>query len=200
MLTRRKLLQATALTTLGVNAMCEGSKASGRADTLPATGAFNPDLQSFDDAMTAFMQKRNVPGGSLAVVKDGRLVYARGYGLADRNTGQRVQPDSLFRIASISKPITAVAIMTLVQNPRTHLTLDTHVFPLLGLAPHLASGAKYDARLDAITIRHLLQHTGGWNRDKSGDPMFKPLEIAHDVAHLRPPTRMPSFAGCLGNP
>ncbi len=136
--------------------------------------------------MTEFMQKRNVPGGALAVVKDGKLVYARGYGYADKDAGQRVQPGSLFRIASISKPITAVAIMTLVQNPRTKLTLDTRVFPLLGLAPHLEPGAKFDPRLDAITVRNLLQHTGGWDRDKSGDPMFMPLEIAHAVGTPAP--------------
>ena len=136
MLTRRTLLQSAALTILGANAMPEHADAA-PADTLPMTGTPDPALQSFDDTMRAFMQKRKVPGGALAVVKDGRLVYARGYGVADQETGTRVQPASLFRIASISKPITAVALMTLIQNPRYKLTLDTPAFPLLGIAPHL---------------------------------------------------------------
>lgn len=169
-------------------------------DALPTTGSFNPDLQSFDDAMTAFMQKRNVPGGSLAVVKEGRLVYARGYGVADKATEQRVQPGSLFRIASISKPFTAVAMLTLIQNPRYKLSLDTRAFPLLGVAPHLELGAKLDPRLEFITIRQLLQHTGGWDRDKSGDPMFKPLEIAHTLGTPAPADARAIIRWMLGKP
>ena len=185
MLTRRTLLQSAALTILGANAMPEHADAA-PADTLPMTGTPNPALQSFDETMRAFMQKRKVPGGALAVVKEGRLVYARGYGYADQETGARVQPASLFRIASISKPITAVALMTLIQNPRYKLTLDTRVFPLLGLAPHLEPGAKVDPRLEHITIGQLLHHAGGWDRDKSGDPMFMPIEIAHAVGTPAP--------------
>src|SRR5262249_17359754 len=64
-------------------------------------------LKSFDDAMENQIREYRIPGAALAVAKDGRLVLARGYGLADVDAGSPVEAGSLFRIASISKPITA---------------------------------------------------------------------------------------------
>ena len=167
MLTRRALLQTAALTALGANTMTDSAEAMPAniissdpifSDSVPMTGTPDPALQSFDAAMLSFMQARNVPGGSLAVVRNGKLVYARGYGYADRDSGTKVQPASLFRIASISKPITAVAIMTLLQTPRYKLTLDTKALPLLQVTPHLEPGTQLDPRLGKITIGHLLHH------------------------------------------
>ena len=128
--------------------------------------------EAFDREMEAFMKARAIPGGSLAVVKDRRLVYARGYGLADREKNIAVQVDSLFRIASISKPFTAVAVMKLIEEGK--LTLDQSALDILGLQI-LKSG---DDRLWKVTIRQLLQHTGGWNRDQRFDPMFRSRKIA----------------------
>jgi N-acyl-D-amino-acid deacylase len=134
--------------------------------------------------METFMAARKVPGGALAVVKDRRLVYARGYGWADREAKVPVKADSLFRIASLSKPITGVAVMKLIEDGR--LTLDTKAFSLLELTPAVASLVDPEPRLRGITIRQLLQHTGGWDRDKSFDPMFRPGEIAR-VTNTPPP-------------
>ncbi len=128
-------------------------------------------LRSFDDAMDAFMKERGVPGGALAVVKDGRLVHAKGYGWADAGEKIPAAPTSLFRIASISKPVTAVAVLALAR--RGKLDLDAQAFGLLGLRP----GRKGDPRLAEVTVRQLLHHTGGWDR-KRGDPMFRSIEIA----------------------
>jgi len=136
------------------------------------TGTANANLASFDSTVINFMEKRNVPGAALAVVKDGRLVYSRGYGWADIDKRVPAQPTSLFRIASISKMFTAAAIMTLVRDGR--LKLDSPAFPLL----HIEPPANVDPRLLRITVRQLLQHTGGFDRDKSFDPMFRPAEIA----------------------
>ncbi len=61
--------------------------------------------EAFDREIDSFMSARTVPGSALAVVKDRRLVYARGYGWADREQQVPVKPDSPFRIASVSKPI-----------------------------------------------------------------------------------------------
>src|SRR4030095_12203312 len=69
-----------------------------------------PLAEAFDREMEAFMSARHIPGAAVAVVKDRRLVYARGYGWANREEKISVKPDSLFRIASLSKPITAVAV------------------------------------------------------------------------------------------
>ncbi len=136
--------------------------------------------QAFDAEMAAFMQPRGVPGGALAVVKNGRLVYAQGYGLADRERKTPVAPEALFRIASISKPFTAVAVLQLVESGR--LALDARAFELIGFDPAQAA----DPRTAQITVAQLLHHTGGWDRDKSGDPMFRAREIATELK-LRPP-------------
>ena len=139
-----------------------------RADGQP-TGPVMPKLAAYDELMTAFMREHKPPGAALAVTYHGRLVYARGFGHADLEKREAVWPTSLFRIASVSKPFTATTVMHLVQQGK--LKLEERVFPLLKLQPHLERGARLDPRWHEITVRHCLQHTGGWNRDKSFDPM-----------------------------
>src|SRR5579862_7471568 len=71
---------------------------------IPLTGVADADLAAFDEMMLKFMADNQVPGAALAVTKDGRLVYARGFGHADPpQLGLPVQPSMRFRIASISK-------------------------------------------------------------------------------------------------
>ncbi len=129
------------------------------------TGEPVPELASFDQFAARLMTKWKVPGLALAVMKDGRLVMARGYGLADLEARQPVRPDSLFRIGSISKCFTMVGILKLVEEGK--LDLDARAFELLGYEP--APGVNPEPRLASITVRHLLTHTGGWDRDRSGD-------------------------------
>ena len=127
------------------------------------------------------MRKYAIPGGAVAVLRDGKLIYARGFGYADVENKTPVQPDALFRIASVSKPITGVAIMKLVEEGK--LKLDDRVAPFIAdLTP--AQGAIVDPRWEQITIRQLLNHTGGWDRDKPNggfDPMFRPAIAAGAV-------------------
>jgi N-acyl-D-amino-acid deacylase len=165
---------------------------------IPVTGRQNPDLASFDKMMLAVVKEHKPPGAALAVTCHGRLVYARGFGYADVENRQPVEPESLVRIASLSKPITAVAILQLVE--RGSLRLDEKAFPLLGLKPHLSQGARYDQRLDDITILHLLQHTAGWDRDKSGDPMFMSLRIADELGAKPPALPQDIIRWMLGRP
>ena len=75
---------------------------------LPMTGHAQPNLVAFDALLIGFLRAKQVPGAALAVVRDSRLVLARGYGWADIEAQEPVRPASLFRIASLSKPITAV--------------------------------------------------------------------------------------------
>ncbi|MCK4351245.1 MAG: beta-lactamase family protein, partial [Candidatus Krumholzibacteria bacterium] len=135
-------------------------------ESPPVTGI---GLESFDRIITGIMGEYAIPGGSLAVVKDSRLVVARGYGYSDVDAGEPVQPESLFRICSITKPITAVTVMKLVEEGL--LDLDSTAFPYLD---HLSGppGTTPDPRLATITIRQLLNHSGGWDREESFDPMF----------------------------
>lgn len=135
------------------------------------TGSALPGLGSYDAFMTALIRKWDIAGAGLAVARDGRLLLVRGYGLADTSRSAPVEPSSLFRLASLSKTVTAVAVLQLVQNGR--LGLDDKVLPILGdLAPSPARIS--DKRVHDITVRHLLQHSGGFDRARSGDAMFLP--------------------------
>ncbi len=141
-------------------------------DKTPVTGAPMPGMGSFDQSVIDLMKKYNIPGGAIAFVRDGKLIYARGFGYADVEKKTPVEPDALFRIASVSKPITSAAVMTLIEDGK--VKLDDRVAPLIAdLTP--APGATVDPRWEQITIRHLLDHSGGWDRDKPGgfDPMFQ---------------------------
>lgn len=175
---RRTALQAFA-TAVGA-ALTSPSMAVSQEDAnaakpkRPMTGMDNPDLLSFDNMMTEFLHNHDVPGGAIAVTRNSQLVYSRGFGFADKETQRPVQPDSLFRLASISKPITAVAVMQLVQQGK--FGLDDRVFDVLPAKDWLPE--KHDERLRLITVKQLLQHSGGWDREKGIEPILKVREIA----------------------
>ena len=78
---------------------------------LPTTGKPVSDLEAFDQTIDAIMSKYHLPGGQLSIAKDGRLVLSRGYGYADVEKEQQVHRNSLFRIGSVSKTLTTIAIL-----------------------------------------------------------------------------------------
>jgi CubicO group peptidase (beta-lactamase class C family) len=141
--------------------------------TVPVTGPDVPGVQAFDDAVSALLRKWNVPGAAIAVAKDGKLILARGYGCADFEGKQQAEPDSMFRIGSVSKVLTSMA--TLHLKDQGLLKLDT---PFLNILTQYQVGSGGDARLRAVTIRQLLQHSGGWDRNIKGDP----LDLQGDVS------------------
>ena len=150
-----------------------GGPAGPSESKIPITGTAVPGMESYDRTIAELMREHDIPGAAVAVMRDGRLIYARGFGYADLENRTPVQPDALFRIASVSKTITAAAIMKLVEEGK--LTLDDPVAPLIAdLGP--PAGAIADPRWGQITIRHLLNHTGGWDRAAPGgfDPMDRP--------------------------
>lgn len=150
-----------------------------RQDLAPhtvITGSKATSIPQIDRVMASFLERHHLPGVSVAITDHGRLVHASGYGYADLAQRTPVTPTSLFRIASISKPITAVGIAKLIEQGK--LKLDDKVFDVLPFDPYLPSGKKVDERQRDITIRHLLEHRGGWDRDLSFDAMFKAVEFA----------------------
>ena len=168
---------------------------------------FGPSLDSntsieypkavFDRLIPGLLEKWEVPGASVAIARDGKLVLARGYGMADKEKEKPVDSDSLFRIASISKPITAVAVLQLVEDGG--LNLDDKVFQILNQFQP-PEGATRDPRLDDIRIRHLLQHSGGWDRDKSYDPMSIAGRIERELGVPKPVTCQDVIRFMLGQP
>ena len=124
------------------------------------------------------MEQFNAPGLSVAVARHGQLVYQQAFGFADQASGEHVTASSLFRIASVSKPITSVAIFTLVEQGR--VALDDLVFGEKGILK-FDYGKTYPERVTKITLHHLLTHTcGGWENGKDvQDPMFYKPALNH---------------------
>ncbi len=131
-----------------------------------------------------FISKWEIKGAAIAVVKDERLVYAKGFGIAD-NLQTPTESGNLFRLASVSKLITATAIMKLVENNK--LSLDDTVFGPDGIIKHPAFEEVKDKKIYRITVRNLLTHSGGWTQ-RYGDPAFYSLNIADKVGDPAPAT------------
>lgn len=143
---------------------------------IPVRGQSAPGLERFDAIMKGVLARYDVPGGALALAYHGKLVHARGYGYSDVRSGKPIEPTSLFRLASVSKSITAAVILKLAQEGR--LGLDQRVFELLRPLPP-PHGAHVDPRMAEITVRQLLYHAGGWSREESGDPIGFAKRAAH---------------------
>lgn len=138
-----------------------------------------PAAQS--DAVDAFiraqMQEQRIPGMALAVVKDGQVVKAQGYGMADVKRKLAATPETVFRVASASKQFVAAAVMLLVQDGK--LAVDDAMVRFIEDVP---------AAWRPITIRHLLTHTGGLVREA---PAADPDKVQPDIAVIRSAYKLP---------
>jgi N-acyl-D-amino-acid deacylase len=137
-------------------------------EKVPVKGKAGPGLEPLDVAMLDIMDRHGIPGAAFALAKDGRLLLAKGYGWANVTTGAAAEPTTLFGLASLSKTFTAVAILKLVEQGK--LGLDDAVVDILrDLKPF--RGGRVDPRLADVTVRQCLNHSGGWDRGASGDPV-----------------------------
>jgi CubicO group peptidase (beta-lactamase class C family) len=153
------------------------------AQERPITGKKVPGLEALDKAILDFMDTINCQAATVAFSRDGRLLYSRGYGWLDKDKKKPVPPDALMRIASVSKPITAVAIKNAIRSRQ--LSLEAKAFKLIAVkAP---GGQPADPRINSITIGQLLEHKGGWDSKQALDPMFRTKQI-EQALNLKGPT------------
>ena len=164
----------------------------------PMTGQDVPELEGFDQLMRGFIVEQSVPGAAVAISRGNRLIYARGFGLADREAAKSVEPDALFRLASCTKPFTATAVMQLVD--RQLLRLDDRIWNVLQLSEPRWNGARFDPRWKDITLLELLQHRGGWDREKSFDPISRMHDISQKLGVRLPITPEHILQYMLGFP
>jgi CubicO group peptidase (beta-lactamase class C family) len=124
-----------------------------------------------DEYIKAEMQKQRIPGLSLAVIKDGRIILAKGYGLANVEHQVPVKPETIFQSGSVGKQFTATAVMILVEEGK--IVLDESISKYLDGAPESWKG---------VTVRRLLTHTSGmtdypkdfdFRRDYTEDELLK---------------------------
>lgn len=129
------------------------------------------------ERLHAFADEQVMPGGVIAVRDGAGEIHEWAFGTA--RPGQAMTADILFRIASLSKPITARAIRLLAD--RNRLTLETRITEILsGLNPEGQGWAD-------VTVEHLLNHTGGWDAEADMDPVFEGPRIARALGMDRPP-------------
>ena len=119
---------------------------------ISAAGADSGSARTITERMAAL----NVPGVSIAVFDSGRIVWAKGYGVRDRSSGAPVDTATVFQAASISKPVTSVAMFRLVEQGRIQLDEDVNT--------QLQSWVIPDSRFTAsqkVTPRRIVTHTSG---------------------------------------
>jgi len=136
-----------------------------------------------EKTIKSFMKKWSITGASIAVSMDGKLIYAKGFGYTDTVSHEEIQPYHKFRIASISKLVTAIAVMKLWEEGK--LSLDDKIFGPGGILNDPYFSNPKDKRVYDITVAHLLSHEGGWSV-RWGDQMFMPLIIADNMG-VKPP-------------
>lgn len=147
---------------------------------------FYSDNDKFDyleKRINRFLKRENIVGASVAIAKDGDLVYAKGFGYADKEALDNVEPYNLFRIASVSKLVTAIGVMKLYEAGQ--LTLNDKVFGPEGILNDSIYSNYVDKRIEDITVLHLLEHSGGWTT-RWGDQMFMPTIIARKLGKSLP--------------
>jgi CubicO group peptidase (beta-lactamase class C family) len=132
------------------------------------------DLALIRNKVHSYMDKNNVEGLSIAISRNERLVYAASFGFTDKEKSEPVGPAHRFRIASLSKAITHVAVMRVIQN--TNLDLSSKVFGNRSVLGNQYATPSSNQQIEDITVDHLIRHRAGFlNRNKSGkasDPMF----------------------------
>lgn len=133
-----------------------------------------PETESFDKYIKWFIQRWDIKGASLAIMKDGKIVYCKGYGWANKEDSISMDAGNILRVASLSKLITATAIMKLREDNK--LSLSDKVFGEDGILNDAIFDEIKDKRARQITVEHLLRHRGGFGLQR-GDPLFSIRDI-----------------------
>ena len=158
------------------------------AAALPQAGPSDADFSGVDQAALAYLAKQGTPGVSVVVAYGDRIVYAQGYGYANRETQLPASPWLEYRLASSTKTLTATAVMRLVELGKVQLDGKAwdYVAAYMGKEP-------FDARVKTITVRQLLtfswgmdralsrEFNGGWVVDGTG----KVLKTARELLRYR---------------
>jgi N-acyl-D-amino-acid deacylase len=131
--------------------------------------------------MLGLLRRHRIPGGSLSLAKDGRPVYARGFGWARLEPKVIAKAEMMFGLASVSKAITAVAVLKLVDAGR--LGLDDGAFAILRELWPPNERARLDPRARAITVRMLLNHSAGYTKQPQPPQVSRQLGLP--VSQLR---------------
>ena len=172
----KKYFQQFGLVGLVVLFTCFGAFAQKQVNESFPKGFLAANIKTVDSLVNNFMVKYHVPGLSFSIAQNDTLKIQRSYGYADRVLKQLMDPAKRFRIASISKPFTATAIMLLVE--RRKLNLQDKIFGVNALLGTTYGSQPYKKWVTDITVENLLEHLGGGWGNNDSDPMFQHPEMS----------------------
>lgn len=168
-----------------------------------------PQFAAFDRVIQSFMASHQIPAASVAVLRDGKLRYQNGHGYLDDAGTRPTAPDAMFRIASITKPMTAAVASMLVKQG--YFAWEDPVFCLppkpatncrLPIEPHPTRPVA-DSRLADLKVRDLVDHRTGWTRGPCTAPFFPPetvIGIAKSFGIPSPPPAWRLAQWFMGTP
>jgi CubicO group peptidase (beta-lactamase class C family) len=154
-------------------------------DTLTNAMSDIPELEKMDTRIERFMTRWDIKGASLAITRNDSLLYAKGYGWADKEEGILMEPGHILRMASVSKLLTATGVMVL--QDRDSLSIKDTVFGPGGIldTPFFNDLVKCDKNYRKVTVEHLLRHQAGFRRD----PLFSSVDVKHQLGLEHAPTK-----------
>jgi CubicO group peptidase (beta-lactamase class C family) len=125
-------------------------------------GMSSEKLARTKSSVQALIDNKKIAGASIIVARKGKIVLFETFGMMDQKTKKPMQPDTIFRIYSISKPITSVAAMMLYEQGKLKLDdpISKHIPEFKGLKVYSES-SKHDDQVRQMSIRDLLRHTSG---------------------------------------
>ena len=154
-------------------------------ETLTNEMSDSASFQGIDREVREFMRYWRIQGISLSIMRNDSLMFAKGYGWADKEQKVEMSPRHILRLASVSKLLTATGIMKLEEQGR--LSLDDKVFGPEGiLCDSVWTSLIKDSLYYDITVEHLLRHQGGFST-RGGDPMFSTRTIMQQNRLRTPP-------------
>jgi CubicO group peptidase (beta-lactamase class C family) len=149
--------------------------------TIPTLGFASKDMSSVIDPLVANYMNQNGPaGGTVAITYNNHLIFAKSYGYADIANGLFMQPDSVLRIASLTKSFTAMGILKMVHDNSLFVVggqdwqLNVQPFTSPGFGAPI--GGSRQTWIEAATVRDLLYHEGGWGEDYEGYSTLSAVE------------------------
>src|SRR5437762_8074473 len=138
-----------------------------RAESPEQVGLSSARLERLAGVIRADVEKNVIPGAVLAIARGGRLGYAEAFGFRDRETGAAMTADAIFRVASMTKPITSVAAMMLAEEGR--LEIAAPVAQYIPEFAELTVGVERRKAQRTMTVQDLLRHTSGLTYAQFGD-------------------------------
>lgn len=154
-------------------------------DTLTNSMSDSPQLEDMENKIKRYLLRWEINGAQIAVTRNDSLLYVKGFGWADMEKKQEMQPSNIMRLASVSKLLTAVGVMKLAEVGT--LKLSDHVFGPKGILNDTAfTNAIKDQRYLDITVEQLLRHKAGFTTG-AGDPMFSTRYIMMQNRLITPP-------------